>query len=150
MLQGIKDPKANAAKETILANQHLRNDFSAAVTHLATSLQLQGIISKDSTRNVSGMQSGQANQGRGKDRGGKGGGRGRGRGRGRKIYLGSYSPEKWAALSNEDKQRVRDGRAASAAAANNQSVASGIQPKRNIAAITAEDDTVSLLRLRQH
>jgi hypothetical protein len=108
LLQGIKDLKANAAKETILANQHLRNDFSAAVTHLATSLQLQGIISEDSTRNVSGTQSGRANQGQGKGRGGRGGGRGRGRRRGRNIYLGSYSPEKWAALSNKDKQRVRD------------------------------------------
>jgi hypothetical protein len=38
LLQGIKDPKANAAKETILANNHMRNDFSVAVTHLTTSL----------------------------------------------------------------------------------------------------------------
>jgi len=56
LLQGIKDPKANAAKETILANNHLRNDFTAAVTHLATSLQLQSSISEGSNRNISGLQ----------------------------------------------------------------------------------------------
>jgi len=38
LLQGIKDPKANAAKETVLATATLRNEFSAAVSHLATSL----------------------------------------------------------------------------------------------------------------
>jgi hypothetical protein len=144
LLQGIKDLKANAAKETILANNHLRNDFSA-VTHLATSLQLQGIINEDSTRNVSGMQSGRGNQGQGKCQGGRGGGCGRGRGRGRNIYLGSYSPKKWAALSKEEKQRVQDGGAASTAAANNQSVGSTTQPRRNIASVTAEDDAVSAI-----
>ncbi len=117
LLQGIKDPKANAAKETILANSHLRNDFSSAVTHLATSLQLQGTISDTSTRNISGFQSRQGNAGRhgrnhsnNNTRGGHGG-----RGRGRNIYLGSYSPAQWAALSNDDKQRVRDGWSNSAA-----------------------------------
>jgi len=52
LLQGIQDPKVNAAKETILANNHLRNDFTAAVTHIATSLQLQGSICDPKTRNV--------------------------------------------------------------------------------------------------
>jgi hypothetical protein len=73
LLQGIKDPKANAAKETILANNHLRNDFTAVVTHLATSLQLQGSINEANTRNISGIQSG-----RGGGRQGSGCGRGRG------------------------------------------------------------------------
>jgi hypothetical protein len=120
LLQGIKDPKANAAKETILANNHLRNDFTAAVTHLATSLQLQSSISEGSNRNIRGLQCGHGNggrQGRGRGQGNnQGRGSSRGRGRGRSIYLGSYSPEQWAALSNEDKQKVRDGRANSAAA----------------------------------
>jgi hypothetical protein len=118
LLQGIKDPKANAAKETILANNHLWNDFLAAVTHLATSLQLQGSISDSNTKNVSGAQTARGQggrQGRGRGRGqGNAQGHGRGRGRGRNIYLGSYSPEQWVALSPEDKQRVRDGRTNSA------------------------------------
>jgi len=38
LLQGIKDTRANEAKETILANNHLRNNFNAAIMHLATSL----------------------------------------------------------------------------------------------------------------
>ncbi len=154
LLQGIKDPKANAAKETILANNHLRNDFTSAVTHLATSLQLQGSISDTNPRNVSGLQSGRGGgrQGRGRGRG-RSQAQGRGRGRGRNIYLGSYSPEQWAALSQEDKQRVRDGRANSAASAasgqnqlqkNTQGTA-----KRNLSAVTIEeqqqDDVVSAL-----
>jgi len=52
LLQGIKDSKANAAKETILANNHLWNDFSAAVMHLATLLQLQGTLSDSNPRNI--------------------------------------------------------------------------------------------------
>jgi hypothetical protein len=40
LLQGIKDPSINAAKEAILANANLRSNFTSAVTHLATSLQL--------------------------------------------------------------------------------------------------------------
>jgi hypothetical protein len=72
LLQGIKDTRANAAKETILANNHLRNDFNAAVTHLATSLQLQKSMSDGNNRNVSGLQAGRGNsqrQGRGRGRG---------------------------------------------------------------------------------
>jgi len=48
-------------------------------------------------------------------------------------------------LSKEDKQRVQDGRAASAAATNNQSVSLTHQPKWNIASVTAEDDAVSAI-----
>jgi len=146
LLQGIKDPKANAAKETILANNHLWNDFSTAVTHLATSLQLQGSISDNGTRNVNGTQSGRGcGQGCGKgSRGGRGGkGHGRGKG-GRNIYLGCYSPEQWQALSKEDEQWVRDGRAASAASQASTTVTGG-NAKRNIAGLTVEEDTVSAI-----
>jgi hypothetical protein len=38
LLQGIKDPTAKAAKETVLATPHLRSNFTNAVTHLATSI----------------------------------------------------------------------------------------------------------------
>jgi hypothetical protein len=104
LLQGIKDPKANAAKETILANNHLRNDFASVVTHLATSLQLKGSISGTNLRNVGALQSGRSG---GRQTPGRGRGRGRwqtqgrARGQGRNIYLGSYSPEQWAASGTD-------------------------------------------------
>ncbi len=33
LLQGIKDPTINVAKEAILPNQNLQTEFSNAVTH---------------------------------------------------------------------------------------------------------------------
>jgi len=156
-LQGIKDPKANAVKEMILENYHLCNDFTAAVTHLATSLQLQGSLSDNQARNVSGLQSGcgNNNRGRGCARGNVRGGGGRGRGRGRNIYLGSYSPEQWAALSNEDKQRVRDGHANSNAQQQQQQQGKGnnyqVNAKHNISGLTTEggqqEDMVSAITM---
>jgi len=119
LLQGIKDNSAaaNAAKGTILATPALRNSFENAVAHLATTLQLN--MSMNDTRNVSstntqGYHRGTNSQGGGRNhnRGGRGG---RGRGRARNIYLGSYTPEQWRKLSKEDKQKVYDGRAKSAA-----------------------------------
>jgi len=105
LLQGIKDPSINAAKEAILANANLCSKFVSAVTHLATSLQLNlslqdshNIGSITSGRNDRGPQGGRGGRGRGKD----GSNRGRGRG-GRKIYLGSYSPNQWRKLSAEDR-----------------------------------------------
>jgi len=157
LLQGIKDPKANAVKEMILENYHLCNDFTAAVTHLATSLQLQGSLSDNQARNVSGLQSGcgNNNRGRGCARGNVRGGGGRGRGRGRNIYLGSYSPEQWAALSNEDKQRVRDGHANSNAQQQQQQQGKGnnyqVNAKHNISGLTTEggqqEDMVSAITM---
>jgi hypothetical protein len=128
----------------------------AAVMHLATSLKLQGSINKANTRNSSGIQSG---RGGGRQGSGHGRGRGQGRGcrRGRNIYLGSYSPDQWAALSPEDKQKVRDGRANSAtsiAGTNNQNQqhqGRGTQgaPKRGIGAVTVDrqqqDDAILVI-----
>ncbi len=75
-------------------------------------------------------------QGRGGERTGRGG-----RGRGCNIYFGSYSPEQWAALSNEDKQRVRDGRANLASKSQQQQQqgrGTPGGPKQNIGAITID------------
>jgi hypothetical protein len=111
LLQGIKDPTINAAKEAILANPNLRSNFHNAVTHLATSLQLN--LSLQDSRNISSLTTG---RGRGM-KGGRGRGRsatGRGRGRGRNIYLGSYSPDQWRKLSPEERKKVLEGRARSA------------------------------------
>jgi hypothetical protein len=139
----------------ILANIHLRNDFSAMVTHLSTSLQLQGSLSDNPTRNISGLQSGHGNNARGRGRGlgNNRGGAGHGHGRGCNIYLGSYSPEQWATLSNEDKQRVRDGRANSNTQQQQQGRGNGQQAnaKHSIAGITTEagqqDDLVSAITM---
>jgi hypothetical protein len=71
LLQGIRDPKADVAKNTILATPRLRNDFQASVTHLSTSLQLQrSMANEPSERNVSGMQTGQGQGRRGRGRSG--------------------------------------------------------------------------------
>jgi hypothetical protein len=114
LLTNIKDssPAANAAKGTILATPTLWNNFSNAVAHLSTTLQLGQSLQE--TSNISSTQTGTGTPtGRGR---GRGGGRGRGRGRGRNIYLGSYSYNDWKSLSSEDKKKVIEGRAKSSAA----------------------------------
>jgi hypothetical protein len=115
LLMGIKDnsPATNAAKGTILATPNLRNNFSNAVTHLSTTLQLSQSVQDPqniSAFNTAGRADGVRGRGRntgGRNRGGRGS---RGRGRGRNVYLGSYSPEQWRKLSQEDEKRVMDGR----------------------------------------
>jgi hypothetical protein len=115
LLTNIKDNSAaaNAAKGTILATPNLRTNFTNAVAHLATTLQLG---QSQDTRNISTTTSSYKGGGRG-GRGGRGrgvrGGHGS-RGRGRNIYLGSYTPEAWQKLSSEDKKRVIEGREKSA------------------------------------
>jgi hypothetical protein len=92
LLTRIKDPTANATKQAILVTPNLRSNFNNAVTHLATSLQLN--LALQDTRNIGATITGRG--GRGGGRGGRGhqnngrGGRGHG---GRNIYLGSYTPE---------------------------------------------------------
>jgi hypothetical protein len=145
LLNGIKDPKAEAAKQAVLANANLRTDFDAALTHLATSLQLNTNLTE---RNVSAVNSGRggrsggrSNQGgRGRGRGSRGGrqGGGGGRGRGRNIYLGYYSPDQISQLSAEDRKRVIEGRKRSA---EQQSQSQNTNP-RNINAITTDSNQI--------
>jgi hypothetical protein len=79
LLQGIKDPTVNAAKEAILANPNLCSNFTYAVTHLATSLPLN--MSLQESRNISLLTSGRNTRGgRGGRRRGRGGNQGRDRG----------------------------------------------------------------------
>jgi len=147
LLQGIKDPSINAAKEAILANANLRSNFTSAVTHLATSLQLNlsiqdsrniGSITSGSGRGHRGSRGGRGGRGRGRD----GGNRSRGRG-GRNIYLGSYSPDQWRKLSGEDRKRVIEGRAKSA----EQQQLTGQQGSRISALISADQDMQSAITL---
>jgi len=115
LLTNIKDtsPAAIAAKGTILTTPTLRTNFSNAVAHLATTLQLGQ--SQQETRNISGVQSGGrgnehhrgGSHGRGRVARGRGSQGGRG---GRNIYLGSYLPEEWQKLSQEDRKKVQEGR----------------------------------------
>jgi len=115
LLMGIRDQSLNAAKQTIMAIQDLRGDFAATVAHLATTIQMNAAITPDN-RNISGVASNKGAEGGGRGGRGRGrGGRGRGRGRGgRNIYLGTYSPDQWRALSQEDRKRVNEGRKRSA------------------------------------
>ncbi len=154
MLQGIKDPTAQAAKQMVLASSQLQSNFDAAVTHLATSLQLSTTLQDN--RNISAVGS-KIHNGRGASHGGRGirgghqqaGGRGRGRnnngrggGRGRNIYLGTYTPSQWLSLSAEDKQRVIEGRKRSAEAASGAPT-----PTHNISQVVTSDDAVSAITM---
>jgi len=144
LLANIKDnsPAANAAKGTVLATPNLRTNFSNAVAHLATTLQLG---QSQDTRNIS-----STNTNKGGARGGRGGrgrgGRSQGRGRGRNIYLGSYAPDAWYKLSSEDKKRVIEGRAKSAEQQSQNHQGRGRGASRQVAAVSAEDgqDTTTL------
>jgi hypothetical protein len=154
LLSNIKDNSAaaNAAKGTILATPTLRNNFSNAVAHLSTTLQL-GQSLQENNRNISSTNTNKGGVGRGGGRGSGRGRTGRGRGRGRNIYLGSYSPEQWRKLSVEDKKRVYDGRQKSAdqrsqASDSNQGTrqvaATAVDGHTTIAALSASDNTAQM------
>jgi hypothetical protein len=154
LLTNVKDtsPAATAAKGTILATPTLRNSFTNAVAHLATTLQLGQ--SQQKTRNVSGMQSaGKGNDdqkggGRGRGKGGRSGRGGRGGRGGRNIYLGCYSPDQWRKLSPEDRKRVYEGRQKSAdektqaSALSRQLASVGISQEASVAGGTTGTDTL--------
>jgi hypothetical protein len=146
LLQGIKDPTVNAAKEAILANPNLRSNFTNVVTHLATSLQLN--MSLQDSRNISSIMSGQHGRG---GRGGRGrgcsGGNNRGRGRGQNIYLGSYSPDQWRKLSQEDRKRVLEGRAKSVEQQQGSQADRNAQGARISTLMTADQDVQSAITI---
>jgi hypothetical protein len=64
LLQGIKDPTSQAAKQMILASPQLRTNFDATVTHLAMSLQLTATLQDN--QNISALGN-NAGSGRGTD-----------------------------------------------------------------------------------
>jgi hypothetical protein len=145
LLYNIKDssPVANAAKGTILTLPTLRNNFSNAVAHLTTALQLGQSFQE--TRNISSAntigkgRSSQGNQGRGGGRSRGRGGCGRG---GRNIYLRSYSPDQWRKLSAEDKKKVIEGRERSASASTAGGRGQGgqlVQGSRQVASVAFSD-----------
>ncbi len=79
------------------------------MAHIATILQMNAAITPDN-RNVLDVNTNHgrdnAQGGRGQGRGGRSGYGGRGRKRGRNIYLGTYSPAQWHALSAENKKNI--------------------------------------------
>jgi hypothetical protein len=96
-----------------MALQDLRGNFASAVSHLATTIQMNAALTPDN-RNISGVNSGHGrgrNAGHGRNNGR--GGRGQGRGRGN-LYLGTYSPAQWRAFSAEDRKKISDDRKRSA------------------------------------
>jgi hypothetical protein len=101
-----------------MAIQDLCSDFAAAVSHLATTIQMNAALMPDN-RNISGVASGGSDCGRdGNTQGGRNQGRGNRGGhaghggcrRGGNIYLRTYSPSQWCALSTEDHKKVSKGR----------------------------------------
>jgi predicted metallo-beta-lactamase superfamily hydrolase len=137
LLSNIRDNSAatNVAKGTILEMPTLRNNFSNAVAHLSTTLQL-GQSLQENNHNISSTNTN------------KGDGRG-----GRNIYLGSYSPEQWRKLTAEEKKRVYDGRQKSAEqhlqdSNNNQRsrqvAATAVDGQTTIAALSTGDSTAKM------
>jgi len=142
MLQSIRDPRLDAAKNSIMLSDAHKENLAAPMPHLAQALDMIKTTTV-STRNISTTQSyGGRGGGRG-DRGGRGGrgrgnarggrhGRRRGRSRGRGGGGGgggreasafdpnnpgrSYSPPEWRSLIIEEQARCRAARAETAAA----------------------------------
>jgi len=137
MLQSIKDPCLEAAKNSIMLSDAHKDNLAASMSHLAQASDMIKTTTV-STRNISttqtyggrghgrGGRNGRGGCGRGNARGGRGG-RGRGRGRGGRGGRGtssfdpndpgkSYSPTEWRSLSSEEQARCRAARAETAAA----------------------------------
>jgi len=98
------------AKPMVYANPEMLNNFDAAQTFLsnfASTSQVQAKLAWD-VAPVNSTGGPRDNKGPGGNKR-KGGPSGRKPGGGkRKIHAGSYSPKEWAALSNEEKEKVRE------------------------------------------
>jgi len=133
MLQSIRDPRLDAAKNSMMLSDAHKENIEASMSHLAQALDMIKTTTV-STRNISTTQT---HGGRGQGRGGRGqsrgqsrgrrfgrGGRGRGRGRGGCGASAfdpndpgrSYSPPEWRSLSIEEQAMCRAARAETAAA----------------------------------
>jgi len=137
MLQSIRDPRLDAAKNSIMLSDAHKENLAASMSHSAQALDMIKTTTV-STRNISTTQSysgrgrgrggrgGRGGHGRGNARGGRSGrgGRGRGRGRGGRGTSAfdpndpgmSYSPPEWRSLSIEEQAMCRAARAETAAA----------------------------------
>ena len=129
-LQSVKDPRLEAAKNTIMVTATLRDNLTGAMSHMADALDMSKTTTK--TRTISATQTGGrgGRGGRGRGRGGRAGrggrsgrgrgGRGRGRGRGGSGTSAfdhsnpgrSYSPAEWRTLSPDEMAKCRAARAA--------------------------------------
>ena len=137
LLQSIRDPRLEAAKNTIVISDAHRENLEASMSHLAQALDMIKTTTV-STRNISttqthggrgqgrGGRGGRGGHGRGNARGGRFGigGRGRGRGRGGRGASAfdpndpgkSYPPNDWRTLSIKEQAMRRATRAETAAA----------------------------------
>jgi len=144
MLQSIRDPRLDAAKNSIILSDAHKENLAASMSHLAQALDMIKTTTV-STRNMSttdtrggwgrgrggrGGRDGRGGCGRGNARGGRsgrggrgigGGGGGRGGGRGTSSFDPndpgrSYSPAEWRSLSSKEQARCRATRAETAAA----------------------------------
>ena len=134
MLQSIRDPRLDAAKNSIMLSDAHKENLAASMSHLAQALDMIKTTTV-STRNISsadtrggrgrgrGGRDGRGGRGRGRGRSGRGG-RGRGRGRGGRGASAfdpndpgkSYPPKDWRTLSIDEQAMCRAARAETAAA----------------------------------
>ena len=134
-LRGLRAPELVAAKTQVIALQHLQATVATAMNFVKTIENTQD-SQKLPARNVSAVDSGGRGRGRG-GRGGRGGqgrghGRGRGRAQGKSVYdpqKKRYAPAEWNSLTAEEKQKVRDARAAANSGT-----------KRSVASVTVDDE----------
>ena len=125
LLSAVRDPRLEAAKNTIMVTTHLRSNLTGAMSHFADTLDLVKQLPK--SRSIAAAATNNAGRGRGgRGRGGRGrggrsgrGGRG-GRGRGQSNTTSafdpsnpgkSYSPSEWRTLSVDEMAKCRAARA---------------------------------------
>ena len=119
LLSAVRDPRLEAAKNTIMVTTHLRSNLTGAMSHFADTLDLVKQLPKP--RSIASTATNNAGRGRGgRGQGGRGrGGRG-GRDRGQSNTTSafdpsnpgkSYSPSEWRTLSTEEMAKCRAARA---------------------------------------
>ena len=114
LLNGILDPRLEAAKNQVIASEHLQSTFEIATNFLNWALDSKISYSTVNCKSrISTVTTGRggghnSRRGRGGGRGGQGFGRGKGKG---KIWHDYYTNEEWQQLTAPQKQQVRDQRA---------------------------------------
>ena len=116
LLNGILDPRLEAAKNQVISSDHLQSTFEIATNFLSQALDSKISYStvnhKSRISTVTTERGGGRNSRRGHGGGGGGCGFGRGRGKGKgKIWHDYYTHEEWQQLTATQKQQVRDQRA---------------------------------------
>jgi hypothetical protein len=128
-LRGITDPLCNVAKSIVMATPTYLNNFTDAALFIASTLNIT-LSNTISTRNISKTST----------QGGKKGGNQK---NGKKLTR-HYTPDEWKALTDEERQKVRNARNAAKEKKNKQQQGNNNQNnqkgnKRNVAAVTGDN-----------